>query len=55
MRTIKWTIDTGFVGARHKGSFEVEDDATDEEIDEMIREEVWNCIEFSWTEEKKEN
>ncbi len=48
MRTIEWTISTGFVGAEHKGEFEVPDDTDDEEIDEIIREEVWEYIHFSW-------
>jgi hypothetical protein len=55
MRTIEWKINTGYVGATHKGSFEVEDDVTDEEICGMVQEEVWNYIELSWNEKKKEN
>ena len=54
MRTIKWTINTGFVGATYKGSFEVEDDTSEDEINEMMRDELWSHIEFNWTEEKKE-
>jgi len=54
MRTIEWKLCTGYVGATHEGSFEVEDDATDKEIDDMVQEEVWSHIEINWY-EKKEN
>jgi len=55
MRTIEWKINTGYVGATYEGSFEVKDDATDKEIDDMVQKEVWDYIELSWNEKKKEN
>jgi predicted metal-binding protein len=45
----------GYVGATHEGEIEVEDTATDDEIDEMVREEVFNCIEWDWHEKKGED
>lgn len=50
MKKIKYEISTGYCGADYRGEFEVEDDATDEEIEEMIEQEVWNYIEYSWSE-----
>ena len=52
MRVIAWEIDTGFAGGIHEGEFEVDDDATDAEIDEMVQQELWNLIEYSWREVK---
>jgi hypothetical protein len=49
MKTVKWTISTGYPTASHKGEFEVEDDATEDEINEMVLCEVWNRIEYNWT------
>lgn len=53
MRKIKWSLETGFAGCVHKGEFEVDDNATDEEIEELAREEVFNCINWNWWEEKE--
>jgi hypothetical protein len=33
MKTVNWWLETGFSGCNHDGSFEVADDATDEEIE----------------------
>lgn len=52
MRTIKWFLETSMVGADWSGEIEVEDDATEAEIDAMVREEVHNIISWSWTEGK---
>lgn len=52
MRKIKWQCDTGFAGCIHEDEFEVEDDATEEEINEMVEQEVNNYIEWTWWEEK---
>lgn len=49
MRTINWVVENGLVGCRQTGTIEVEDDASDEEINEMVREEVFNVIEWSWS------
>ena len=48
MRTIEVVIDTGFVGGTHKDTFEVEDDATTDEIEEMVQDVVQNHISVSW-------
>jgi hypothetical protein len=51
MREIKWTLDTGFAGANHEGVIEVEDNATEEEIDEEVKEVALEHVEWYWTEE----
>ncbi|MDD5353252.1 MAG: hypothetical protein PHS93_08850 [Candidatus Omnitrophica bacterium] len=52
MKKIRWYLNTGFAGATHEGEFEIEDDATNEEIDEYARTEAFNCIEWGWEEAK---
>lgn len=53
MRTIEWNLETGLQGADWSGEIEVEDNATDEQIDAMVREEVFNIISWGWTEKAK--
>lgn len=48
MKKVKWQLETGFVTATHEGEFEVDDDATEEEIEEMAKQEVFNCINWSY-------
>lgn len=51
MRKIKWTLDVGFVGCVHEGEIEVEDDATEDDIEEEVKEEAYNFLNLSWLEE----
>ena len=51
MKKIKWSCETGFAGCIHQGEFEVEDDTTEKEIDEMVLDEIYNYINWSWWEE----
>lgn len=53
MRTIKWHLDIGLANGDREDEVEVEDNATDEQIDAIVREEVFNFIEWSWTEERR--
>ena len=48
MRTVKWNLSIGYAGATQEGEFEVEDDATEEEIGEAAKEEAFNCIDWDW-------
>lgn len=48
MKKVRWQLSIGFVGAVRKGIIELEDDATDEEIDEVVTETVNNYIDFGW-------
>ena len=50
MRTIHWSVEIGLAGCRQAGSVEVEDDATNEDIDAIVREEVFNLVEWGWSE-----
>jgi len=52
MRIIEWLLETGYAGVIHEGEIEVEDNATDDEIDAMVREEAFDCIEWGWCEKK---
>lgn len=50
MRKIKAYLDAGFAGCRIEEEFEVEDDATQEQIEEEAREAVFNSIDWGWHE-----
>ena len=52
MRTISVEVDTGYVNCIHRFTFEVDDDATEEEIDELAAEGAWDCISVTWKEIK---
>lgn len=54
MRTIHWHVENGLNGCDRSGTFEVEDDATDEQIDEAVRDEVFNYVGWSWREKDKD-
>ena len=51
MKKIKWICETGFAGCIHQGEFEVEDDTTEEEINEMVLDDICNYVNWSWWEE----
>lgn len=48
MRTIKWHLFLNLAGCDLEGEFEVNDNATEEEIEEEVKEEVFNFIEWNW-------
>ena len=48
MKKIKWAVSLDLVGCDRSGTFEIEDDATDEEIEEYVKEEMSNYIDFHW-------
>ncbi|WP_187275061.1 hypothetical protein [Methylobacterium sp. WL120] len=51
MIVVQWWIDTGFPTASHSGEWEVEDDTTDAELEEMLRDEIANHIESGFRRE----
>ena len=53
MKTIRWVLETGFVGCSLEGTFAVNENATEAEIDEAVKEEVFSEISWSWEEVKK--
>lgn len=55
MRKIKIWVSTGYVGASKEEVFEVEDDATDEEINDIALEILFgSMIDFNWHEIEEE-
>lgn len=49
-RKIEWWIEMSIQGCARSGEIEFEDDATDEEIEEMVKEEVFNTVSWGWSE-----
>lgn len=52
MKTVEVYVSLGLVGCNRTATIEVEDDETDDAIEEMAREEMFNLINWGW--EKKE-
>lgn len=48
MRKIEVYVSTGYVGSRKAEVIEVEDDMSDDDIDEVARECMFSMIEWSW-------
>ena len=48
MRKVKLYVETGFVSCKHEEVVEVEDDITDEELDEMVQDFKNDCISCGW-------
>ena len=53
MKRIKVVLNTGFAGVQHEDILEFKDDATDEEIEEEVKEWAWNCLDLCWYEEEQ--
>ncbi len=45
---VKWSIGIGFRGADRAGEWEVDDNTSDDELDEMLEVEVGNCLDAWW-------
>lgn len=50
MRKIKVYLETGFAGCRIEEEIEVEDDATDAEVEDLAREAIFDRIDWGWYE-----
>lgn len=50
MRKIKVYLETGFAGCRIEEEFEVEDDATDAQLEEQAREAIFDRVDWGWYE-----
>jgi len=48
MKKIRWSMSIGLVGCRREGEFEIEADATPDDVDEIVQEQVFQIIETSW-------
>lgn len=45
---IKVYVSTNKIGSECSTTFDIEDDASEEEIEEIAREEMFNMIEWNW-------
>ena len=50
MRKIYWQIEMGLNGCNMSGTFDVEDDTPEDEIEEMAKEAALDCVSWSWHE-----
>lgn len=51
-RTIKVKLSIGYPTAVHRDELEVEDDATEADIEQVVSEWAWNYIAIDWDEVK---
>jgi hypothetical protein len=51
-RIIEWNVEVSACSWADSGTIEVADDATDEDIDHEVREEVFNIVGWGWSERK---
>lgn len=51
MKKIHFNLSIGFAGATHADVIEVEDDTTNEEIDQMLEDWASSYLDMSWWEE----
>jgi hypothetical protein len=49
---VNWTVSIGYPTAKRSGSWDVEDDVTDEELNAMLQEEINECIDAWWEKEE---
>ena len=54
MRKIKLWVETGIIGGEHEEIIEVKDDITEEDLDELAIEFMWDHVECGWEEVKEE-
>ena len=52
MKVIVVSVSTGYVGAKREIEFSVEDDATEEEIEEMAKEAMFSLIDWNFWEKE---
>ena len=50
MKTIRVEVSTNKVGSEDHIEFEIEDDATEYEIEEIASERIWDLISWNWEE-----
>ena len=51
MTRVTWHLETGMQGGDLTGEIEVEDDASTEEIDAAVREDMWGFLLLTWNAE----
>lgn len=52
-RIIDWCVEAACDSFKATGFIEVEADATDEEIESAVSDEVFNCIQWGWSERSR--
>lgn len=52
MKLIEWSVSMGQANDAHHGMLEVDDDATDEQIEEAVSQEVFNIVSWGWSESR---
>lgn len=52
MKKVKVWVSTKKVGSRCDDSFEIEDNATEEEIEELAEEVMWEMVDWNWSVEE---
>ncbi len=45
---IHYCLETGFAGCDINDEIEMDDNATDEEIEEAVNDAIWNSLSLSW-------
>ena len=50
MKKVRAFVGVGLVGCIREEEFEFEDDTTDEEIEEEIKEWIWTYVDYGWNE-----
>lgn len=50
MKKIRAYLETGFAGCAIEEEFEVDDNASDTEIEEQAREVIFDCVDWGWHE-----
>jgi len=53
MKTIEWLLETSLNGCDLHGSVEVEDAATEDEIETAVREDMWDRLSLTWWEKDR--
>lgn len=48
MKKIRWTLSIGLVGAKRQGEFEIEDDASEDDIWEAAEDDARRVMDVSW-------
>lgn len=48
MKAISWTLENGMVCCDLTGEVEVENDATDDDIEAAVREDMWDRLSLTW-------
>ena len=48
MKKVEFSVSTGMVGSRIRETVEIEDYATDEDIEEIFKEWMWEKIDAYW-------